>query len=76
MRKDYTFLDQYCEHANITYQEFGEIVGIPWRTLYGIIKGMNPPSKKNARIIDKWLTANYELIFNTISKSLSGQVIK
>ena len=76
MRTDYTFLDKYCDVANITYQEFGTIVGIQWRTIYGIIKGLNPPSKKNARILDKWIEKNYENVFNTISKSISGDVKK
>jgi len=76
MKRDYKFLDQYCDIAHITYQEFGDIVGMPWRTLYGIIKGLNPPSKKNARILEKWLKKNFETVFNCLSKSISGQIIK
>ena len=67
MLTNYKILDIYVENKKLTYQEFGEIVGVHWRTLYGIIKGLSPAGKKASRKIDKWFQDNQGEILSTIS---------
>lgn len=70
MLKDYSILDRFCDASFITYEEFGEIIGMNHRTLYGIIHLGDSPSKKSTRIINKWFNENRELVKRILSNEI------
>jgi len=80
MHPKYGIIEQYRVSIDETWQVFGDRIGnemkMSWITLYKVVMGKSNPNARTCKKIDDWLQEHYPEMFNTISKSISGQVIK